>query len=209
MTIALIVLGCLAFAMLVGFVILFAKLAAWLFTMLIGTLVIVLYPLRWVAQLLVLPLRGLGWILSRGAGPLGGLRRTQTVERNVDGDTVIINKKRVRIAYIDAPEMDQTLQGSQQNAGLMAKQAIDQFLKKNAQVEVLPIDVDIYGRQVAQLRLNGYDVGMTMIKLGMAIASRDAPIEYKEAERDARDHRRGLFAQGGFIDPQLHRIFST
>jgi len=129
--------------------------------------------------------------------------------RVVDGDTAVIRGERIRIAYIDAPETGQIHLGTGADAGRAATAALRRFLDEaQDSLEVLPIDTDKYGRTVAMLRMGPYDVGLTMVKMGMAIADRAAPDTYKEAEAWARAKKVGLWRDGGFVPPDIHRVFA-
>lgn len=82
-----------------------------------------------------------------------------------DGDTIRVQdeygqKHRIRLAYIDAPELNQASgQQSQQNLmQLLAGQTV--------QIEVF--GVDAYKRQVARVMLNGIDINLQQIKQGNA-----------------------------------------
>jgi endonuclease YncB( thermonuclease family) len=135
---------------------------------------------------------------------------TAAKTRVVDGDTVVIRGERIRIAHIDAPETGQIHLGTGADAGRAATAALRRFLDQaQGNIEVLPIDTDAYGRTVAMLRIGPYDVGLTLVKMGMAIADRAAPEPYKEAEAWARAKKVGLWRDGGFVPPDIHRVFAN
>lgn len=80
----------------------------------------------------------------------------------IDGDTVTINKKQVRLFGIDAPEIDHPY-------GKNAKWALVKLCKGHmVQAEIT--DKDDYGRAVAHCTLpDGRDLSAEMVKLGLAI----------------------------------------
>ncbi|MFP5223051.1 MAG: thermonuclease family protein [Acidobacteriota bacterium] len=86
---------------------------------------------------------------------------TALVEHVHDGDTVTVDATRVRLYGIDAPELAQ--------AGGKASRDYLSSLVEGARVEVIPKDIDAYGRTVAVLRLpDGRDVNALMVAGGQA-----------------------------------------
>ncbi|MDO5640244.1 MAG: thermonuclease family protein [Neisseria sp.] len=116
-----------------------------------------------------------------------------------DGDSIRVTDgngrvRRVRLAYIDAPEL-------QQAGGVAARDALRQRLT-GRQVQVLVFEQDQYRRDVAQVRDNGEDVGLAQIENGHAwhyasYAKRGQNkadyAGYAYAEAVARQQRRGLW----------------
>lgn len=86
---------------------------------------------------------------------------TAMVERVHDGDTVTVDATRIRLYGIDAPELAQ--------AGGKASRSYLSSLVEGERVEVIPRDIDAYGRTVAVLRLpDGRDVNALMVAAGHA-----------------------------------------
>lgn len=86
---------------------------------------------------------------------------TAQVEHVHDGDTVTVDATRIRLYGIDAPELAQ--------AGGKASRDYLSSLVRGERVEVIPKDVDAYGRTVAVLRLqDGRDVNALMVAGGQA-----------------------------------------
>lgn len=110
-----------------------------------------------------------------------------------DGDTLTLRiegqpQTRVRLSAIDAPEKTQAF-------GERAKQALsDLCFGKPAQADV--VDVDRYGRQVAEVWCEGVYANGAMVQNGFAwvyrIYARNRADLYA-AEADARLARRGLW----------------
>lgn len=201
--------------MMVGATIMIFRLAAGAGKMLLGILFIALAPFYFAVGTRTL-LRPLHERLARR--PLGEAEEeapapttvTATETRVVDGDTVVIRGERIRIAHIDAPEIGQAHLGTGTDAGRAATAALRRFLEEaQDNIEVIPLETDRYGRTVALLRMGPYDVGLTMVKMGMAVADRAAPKPYKEAEAWARAKKVGLWREGGFVPPDIHRIFAS
>lgn len=110
--------------------------------------------------------------------------------RIIDGDTVEVGGQRIRLHGIDAPEMDQS--GGSAARAHLAK------LIAGRPVSTVPIDVDVYGRTVARLVVEGRDLCAAMVADGYAIAYRYFSTAYVKHERAARRRRRGLWARCAF-----------
>lgn len=116
-----------------------------------------------------------------------------------DGDSVRATDRhgqrhKIRLAYIDAPEL-------QQAHGMAARDALRRLID-GQQVEVAVFDTDQYGREVAQIRLHGRDINLAQIEEGHAwhyvsIAKRRQDkadfAAYSHAEAGARSSRFGLW----------------
>jgi len=201
----------------IGFAIVLARLLAGAAKILLGLLFLALMPVILAGTGIWAILRPLHEHLARS--PLGAAEEEDAQAtaasnpadaRVVDGDTVVIRGERIRIAYIDAPEIGQVHLGTGADAGRAATATLRRFLDEaQDSIEVLPLETDKYGRTVAMLRIGPYDVGLTMVKMGMAIADRAAPEPYKEAEAWARKKKVGLWRDGGFVPPDIHRVFAA
>ncbi|MDO1510458.1 MULTISPECIES: thermonuclease family protein [unclassified Neisseria] len=116
-----------------------------------------------------------------------------------DGDTVRVvdgggNKHKIRLAYIDAPEL-------QQAHGTASRDAL-RALVEGRNVEVTVFETDQYKREVAQVRLNGQDLNLAQLQQGHAwhyvsIAKRKQDTfdyaAYAYAEARARQESTGLW----------------
>ncbi|HEV2501500.1 MAG TPA: thermonuclease family protein [Mesorhizobium sp.] len=91
----------------------------------------------------------------------------------VDGDTVVIDGERIRIANIDTPEIHHAQCDAEQRLGLVAKRRLTELLA-SGKVEVLRGDPDSgrlkdrYGRTLAILSVDGKDVGGILVEEGLA-----------------------------------------
>lgn len=114
--------------------------------------------------------------------------------RVVDGDTLVVAGKRVRLYGIDAPE-------SAQMCGTMAcGQAATAYLAN----VLLPYGravvcegkmTDRYGRTVATCSVSVFDLGAMMVQAGWAMEyTRYSDGRYHEFEAEARAARRGMWA---------------
>jgi micrococcal nuclease len=117
-----------------------------------------------------------------------------------DGDTLTIldesrTQHKIRLAGIDAPEKAQAF-GTKSRENLAAK-----VFRQTVRIEV--IDVDRYHREVGRIYLADRFINMEMVRDGFAwrYVQYDKPGEFTDAEADAREHRRGLWADADPIPP--------
>lgn len=111
----------------------------------------------------------------------------------MDGDTVMVlrdgNKIKVRLVNIDAPESDQEF-------GKESRQAlVNRVLKKQVHVDSKAIDV--YGRMIAEISVDGMSVNEAQVQSGMAWENSHfhGNKHYQSLKNDAQKSRRGLWAQ--------------
>lgn len=121
--------------------------------------------------------------------------------RIIDGDTLAIDGRRIRIKGIDAPELAQTCEraGAIQRCGETARDAL-RALTEGAPVMCRVSGRDRWGRDLALCRANGGDVGAAMVRQGLAVAFGG----YEPEERDARARGVGVWA-GTFETPSAWR----
>jgi endonuclease YncB( thermonuclease family) len=117
-----------------------------------------------------------------------------------DGDTLTAldesnTKHKVRLHGIDAPEIGQPF-------GTKSREALGRLtMKKTATLHLK--GRDRYGRDLARVEVDGLDVNVALVKDGLAwhYASYDKSPELASAERDARDAKRGVWADTGAVPP--------
>ena len=116
-----------------------------------------------------------------------------------DGDTLHVTdsdglKHKIRLAYIDAPELQQAY-GTRSHQNL--KRAAD-----GENVNVTVFELDRYGREVAQVRMDGEDLNLMQIRDGAAwhynayAAKKQKKTDYAAyaaAQENARQSRNGLW----------------
>ncbi len=124
----------------------------------------------------------------------------------IDGDTLRLNGKRIRIVGIDAPEMNQTCtdpSGRRWACGRVATQRLHALIA-GGPVECAAKGRGYYGRTLARCSVNGVDLGGAMVREGYAVNYGG----YLLAEAEARLQQRGLWA-GDFERPRdwrrMHR----
>jgi endonuclease YncB( thermonuclease family) len=112
--------------------------------------------------------------------------------RIIDGDGLKISSWEIRLFGIDAPEMRGGPEGRRARAAL-------EDLIGDRSVDCEGLYFDRYGRVVAVCRVDGQDIGEEMLAIGEAVTYRrfleGSSLEpaYLEAERHARDAKRGLW----------------
>jgi micrococcal nuclease len=118
---------------------------------------------------------------------------TTTVTRVVDGDTVVLDGgERVRVANINAPEIDEPL-GLESRAA-----AIELVLEKR--VRIAAGARDRYGRLVGDVLLPDSSLGEELVRQGLAHVYLIPPVDGARAhsllalEAEARKLRRGIWA---------------
>lgn len=135
---------------------------------------------------------------------------TAQVVRVIDGDTVAVRNddstiQKVRLANIDAPECGMPF-------GPQAKQHLEDLILGRT-VLLVTNGRDRYRRTVASLSVDQQDIGLAMIRAGMAWydgrfvrrQGDDSRIDYSAAERNARAQRLGLWGQASAAAPWVWR----
>jgi endonuclease YncB( thermonuclease family) len=119
------------------------------------------------------------------------VRDGDTIEVMRDGRTV-----RVRLWGIDCPEQGQAF-------GTRARQfTAERAFGKEVGVEV--VDIDRYGRIVGRVTADGRDLNLALVQEGLAWWYEfHAPhaSDLEAAQRDARQARRGLWADAAPVQP--------
>lgn len=116
-----------------------------------------------------------------------------------DGDTITVLdagkvQHKIRLAGIDAPEKAQAY-------GQRSRESLDELVAGRT-VIVETTKKDRYGRSVGKILVNGRDINIEQIRRGMAWFYRHYERElsasdqqsYDRAEVEAKDYRRGLWA---------------
>lgn len=122
--------------------------------------------------------------------------------RIIDGDTIAVAGRRIRLYGIDAPESQQSCQtrdGRDWPCGKAATDALAFEIGANP-VRCDPRDIDKYGRTVAVCRIGTTDLNAWMVENGWATAYRYFSLDYAGAEDKAHAAGRGIWA-GSFENP--------
>ena len=110
------------------------------------------------------------------------------VTRVSDGDTIWVDRVKVRLDRIDAPESKQAY----------GKESTE-YLKRRIHGKVVKVEwekTDQYGRTLGVVFLDGADINLEMVATGNAwhYSHFDKTAEYAEAEKVARENRLGLWS---------------
>lgn len=142
-------------------------------------------PVRW-GLLAALALAALGarWLEQRLAVPLAGNVRL------VDGDSMHLGEREVRLVGIDAPEGPQRCRrdGKEWACGEEARRELQRLIG-NDEVICQGRETDRFGRWLARCRAGGRDLNALMVERGFAVAYGD----YEREERAAKAAKRGLW----------------
>lgn len=122
--------------------------------------------------------------------------------RVIDGDTLQMGDKRIRLHGIDAPESKQTcLRGRRVWAcGAEAARALERMIGVS-DLRCEQRDTDRYGRVVAECSVGRQNINAAMVRSGWAVAYRQyGGAAYAEDEAVARRRQVGIWA-GRFVMP--------
>ncbi|HYX30491.1 MAG TPA: thermonuclease family protein [Pyrinomonadaceae bacterium] len=144
--------------------------------------------------------------VRRPSSVLASQTLTGRVVRIADGDTITLldaanTQHRIRLQGIDAPE-------SRQAFGVQSKQNLS-ILIFDKNVTATCDKTDQYGRLVCKIVVDGKDINLEQVKAGMAWHYKEYENEqspedrelYGRAEDEARNARRGLWADANPIEP--------
>lgn len=122
----------------------------------------------------------------------------------IDGDTLEIHDRRIRLWGVDAPEGRQSCDaadGAAYRCGQLAANRLDAHLRDKV-VSCFEEDTDRYGRMVARCEVGGEDLGGWLVRQGLAVRyARYAGTAYREEEAAAREQGAGVWA-GPFTNPE-------
>lgn len=125
----------------------------------------------------------------------------------IDGDTLEIHGKRIRLWGIDAPESSPLCRdedSSLYRCGAQAANDLDVFVARRP-VSCMPKNLDQYGRTVAICSAGGADLAEWLVRNGLALDwPRFSKGRYEAAQRDAERVGRGIW-KGSYVEPWLYR----
>ncbi len=115
--------------------------------------------------------------------------------RIVDGDTLELDGRMVRLNGIDAPETWQTCGGArgEWRCGDAAADRLAE-MTRGRNVFCEGREIDAYGRLIATCRADGEDIGAAMVREGLAWAFVRYDDVYTPEERAAKAARRGVWS---------------
>lgn len=123
----------------------------------------------------------------------------------IDGDTIDMEGKRIRLYGIDAPEIKQLCYKSdhQYPCGKYAQDALKR-ITISGNVRCVEKYYDFYGRIVAECFIGDTNINALMVEQGWAMAYRRYSKQYVFQENLARTKKRGIW-QGEFDNPHKYR----
>jgi endonuclease YncB( thermonuclease family) len=125
----------------------------------------------------------------------------------IDGKTLAIDGRPVRLWGIDAPEPDQLCRnGASQRyrCGRKAAAELDAFIAHRA-IDCVAVDRDRYKRRVAVCHVAATDIAEWLVTNGLAFeGSDDGKGAYAAAQSDARRGQSGIW-RGSFVEPWRYR----
>lgn len=130
---------------------------------------------------------------------VAGVRGESTV---IDGNTLRVGDRQIRLYGIDAPELRQTCRqyGQAYPCGQIAAATL-RTLVGNAVVECEIVDGQGAGSRMGLCRnAYGQDLGEAMVVMGWALARPDQSSRYTDAEASAKASRSGLWGSE-FVPP--------
>lgn len=125
----------------------------------------------------------------------------EQVTRVVDGDTLYLSEKKIRLAGIDAPEYSQ-LCGSIHGpwkCGVVATAKLT-GMTLGQDINCDPEGNDKYHRILATCYIRGIDINQSMVTSGYALAYRKYSLKYVTEEEEAHKFHKGIW-QGDFQKP--------
>ena len=121
--------------------------------------------------------------------------------RVIDGDTIEVSGRKIRLHGVDAPESRQTCQKGAVEwlCGQEASKAMRAIVGRS-EVACEAIDTDRYGRIVGRCVADGHDIAEALVSQGLALAYRRYSKDYVDAEAGAKASQLGMWS-GQFIPP--------
>ena len=123
----------------------------------------------------------------------------------IDGDSLEMRGRNLRLHGIDAPESAQTCEreGESWRCGQQAALALADFLRDRV-LSCDQLDIDFYNRPVVRCFQENQDVAAWLVSEGWAVAFRRYSTDYVDEEDAARRAKRGIWA-GKFEYPEEYR----
>lgn len=137
-------------------------------------------------------------------GPPGEARHDDQISGTayaLDGDSLSIDERDIRLVGIDAPELFQECQrgGGAYPCGRVARDRLAQVVRGNT-VRCRIVAIDRYGRALGECHVGDDFINQRMVAEGWAVAYR----RFEAEEAEARRQRKGIWA-GRFELPQHWR----
>ena len=139
------------------------------------------------------------------------------IPKIIDGDTVHIKLKKIRLEGIDAPEIKQQCQkeflkisatvglnlNKNYSCGVISKTKLLKKIDKS-QIKCIASSRDRYKRYLATCYKNKINLNKWMVRKGFAVAYKRYSKDYERDENYAKENKLGIW-QGSFIRPEKWR----
>ena len=113
----------------------------------------------------------------------------------VDGDTIHLNKKKIRFSGIDTPEIKQVCNKNKEiiKCGIRAKELLENKIGSN-KVKCIEEGIDQYKRTLAECFVNNQSLSKYLVREGFAFAYRKYSKKFIEDEDYAKKNNKGMWA---------------
>ena len=127
----------------------------------------------------------------------------------VDADTIILNKEKIRLHGIDAPESEQYCYVNKKSwpCGKRATEYLKKLLE-GVSIPSLHCDIfskDRYGRSIGVCYIGDKNINSNLVENGWALAYREYSRDYIPNEKLASKRKIGVW-QGDFVEPWKWRL---
>ena len=127
----------------------------------------------------------------------------------VDGDSLELDGKRIRLLGIDSPEYYQFCYNAKHkkyDCGIEAKKYMESLIA-GYQVRCEEESKDIYDRSLSVCFAGDKNLNAEMVKAGWALSYREEGEKYLSLEKQAKASKKGIW-QGRFMRPELYRFLN-
>ena len=124
----------------------------------------------------------------------------------IDGDSLEIGNKRIRLQGIDAPEYTQycfDAKKEKYSCGIKSKEFLANMVAGH-KLHCKKQAIDRYSREISVCYADDMNVNKAMVEAGWAIAYRTSDQDLLTAQQAAKRQQSGIY-QGKFIAPELYR----
>ncbi len=124
----------------------------------------------------------------------------------VDGDSLLIDGRNIRLEGIDAPEYNQKCfdaQGRLYDCGRKSKETLSALVANG--VDCVRRKIDRYKREVSICHAGELNVNREMVRRGQAVAYTRYLNDFAADEAEAKKAKRGIWS-GRFMRPELFRV---
>ncbi len=139
------------------------------------------------------------------------------VPKIIDGDTLKINSKKIRLEGIDAPEMRQKCKkpffkisaiisfqfNKNYSCGVVSKDKLKDKIQ-NSEIKCISLSKDRYKRFLATCFKDKVNLNKWMVRNGYAVAYKRYSKDYVRDEKHAKENMLGIW-EGSFVIPEKWR----